>query len=114
MISYKKMPQGVLQINIIQIFSIVGYAVLMGLLNFYLTDHGGFTKTQANTLTASFFALNFLLHFLGGALGGKYFSFRGLFLVSVCLQVVGMFMIAEHNQTLIVYSMALFYHWCWA
>ncbi|AHH46686.1 peptide transporter [Francisella tularensis subsp. holarctica PHIT-FT049] len=108
MISYKKMPQGVLQINIIQIFSIVGYAVLMGLLNFYLTDHGGFTKTQANTLTASFFALNFLLHFLGGALGGKYFSFRGLFLVSVCLQVVSMFMIAEHNQTLIVYSMALF------
>ncbi|MBK2245628.1 hypothetical protein IBE71_09785, partial [Francisella tularensis] len=45
-----------------QICSIVGYAVLMGLLNFYLTDHGGFTKTQANTLTASFFALNFLLH----------------------------------------------------
>ncbi|OIN83318.1 hypothetical protein KX00_1418 [Francisella sp. TX07-6608] len=74
MISYKKMPQGVLQINIIQIFSTVGYAVLMGLLNFYLTDHGGFTKTQANTLTASFFALNFLLHFLGGALGGKFFS----------------------------------------
>ncbi|MDE4990500.1 MFS transporter, partial [Francisella tularensis subsp. holarctica] len=80
----------------------------LGLLNFYLTDHGGFTKTQANTLTASIFALNFLLHFLGGALGRQYFSFRGLFLVSVCFQVVSMFMIAEHNQSLIVYSMALF------
>lgn len=102
------MPKGVLQINIIQIFSTVGYAVLMGLLNFYLTDHGGFTKTEANTLTASFFALNFLLHFLGGALGGRYFSFRGLFLVSVALQVVSMFMIAIHNQTVIIYGMALF------
>ncbi len=88
MVNYKDMPKGVLQINIIQIFSTVSYAVLMGLLNFYLTDHGGFTKTEANTLTASFFALNFLLHFLGGALGGKFFSFRGLFLISVSLQVV--------------------------
>ncbi|MDE5007166.1 MFS transporter, partial [Francisella tularensis subsp. holarctica] len=42
------------------------------------------------------------------ALGRKYFSFSCLFLVSVCLQVVSMFMIAEHNQTLILYSMALF------
>ncbi|QLE79829.1 peptide MFS transporter [Francisella sp. Scap27] len=108
MINYKEMPKGVLQINIIQIFSTVGYAVLMGLLNFYLTDHGGFTKTEANTLTASFFALNFLLHFLGGALGGKFFSFRGLFLISVALQVVSMFMIAEHHQTIIIYGMALF------
>lgn len=108
MINYKEMPKGVLEINIIQIFSTVGYAVLMGLLNFYLTDHGGFTKTEANTLTASFFALNFLLHFLGGALGGKFFSFRGLFLISLSLQVVSMFMIAVHNQTVIVYGMALF------
>jgi POT family proton-dependent oligopeptide transporter len=108
MVNYKEMPKGVFQINIIQIFSTVGYAVLMGLLNFYLTDHGGFTKTEANTLTASFFALNFLLHFLGGTLGGKFFSFRGLFLISLSLQVISMFMIAEHNQTIIIYGMALF------
>ena len=108
MINYKEMPKGTLNINLIQVFSTVGYAILMGLLNFYLTNHGGFSKTEANTLTASFFALNFLLHFLGGALGGKYFSFRGLFLFSLVLQIISMFFIATTDKHLILMGMALF------
>ena len=108
MINYKEMPKGTLTINLIQVFSTVGYAMLMGLLNFYLTKHGGMTKVEANTLTASFFALNFLLHFLGGTLGGRYFSFRGLFLFSVLLQIISMFLIAIHNQQIILIGMAIF------
>jgi len=108
MISYKNMPKGVLQLNLVQVFSTVGYAILMGLLNFYLTRNGGMSKTEANTLTASFFALNFLLHFVGGALGGKYFSFRGLFCFSLVLQIIGMLMIAIPSQNFILLGMAFF------
>ena len=103
------MPKGVIQIHIIQILSLAGYAILIGMLNFYLSDKAGFTKTEANTLTASFFALNFLLHFLGGALGGRYFSFRGLFLTSLILQAVSMVLIAmPHDYDAIVIGLAIF------
>lgn len=94
----KSMPKGVAQIHVIQILCLSGYAILMGMLNFYLSTKAGFTKVEANTLTASFFALNFLLHFLGGALGGRYFSFRGLFLVSLILQAVSMLLIARPDS----------------
>ena len=105
----KTMPKGVIQIHIIQILSLAGYAILIGMLNFYLSNKAGFTKTEANTLTASFFALNFLLHFLGGALGGRFFSFRGLFLTSLILQAVSMILIAmPHDYDAIVIGLAIF------
>lgn len=103
------MPKGVVQIHIIQVLSLAGYAILMGMLNFYLSNKAGFTKVEANTLTASFFALNFLLHFLGGALGGRYFSFRGLFLISLILQAVSMLLIATpDNYDVIVAGLGIF------
>ncbi|MED7789312.1 hypothetical protein [Francisella sp. 19X1-34] len=46
MINYKELPKGVLHINLIQILSTVGYAVLMGLLNFYLTNYIGITSVR--------------------------------------------------------------------
>ncbi|MFT4693130.1 MAG: POT family proton-dependent oligopeptide transporter [Francisella sp.] len=105
----KTMPKGVVQIHIIQIMSLAGYAILIGMLNFYLSNKAGFTKPEANTLTASFFALNFLLHFLGGALGGRYFSFRGLFLTSLILQAISMVLIAmPHDYDAIVVGLAIF------
>lgn len=108
MINYKDLPKGVLHINLIQIFSTVGYAVLMGLLNFYLTNYIGISKTEANTLTSSFFAINFLFHFLGGTVGGRYLSFRGLFFVSLFLQFVGLCLIAIHTKAIVLMGMATF------
>lgn len=105
---YKNMPNGVININFVQIFSTVGYAVLMGLLNFYLSREAGMSKIEANTLTASFFGLNFLLHFLGGAVGGRYISFRALFFVSLFLQVVGLSLISIHSHFVILSGMAVF------
>ncbi|WP_151193573.1 peptide MFS transporter [Cysteiniphilum sp. JM-1] len=108
MLSYKDMPKGVLNINLIQVFSTVGYAVLMGLLNFYLSREAGMSKIEANTLTASFFALNFLFHFLGGTVGGRYLSFRALFCASLVLQFVGLFLIAVHVHMIILIGMTVF------
>lgn len=108
MINYREMPRGVLLINIIQLFSTVGYAALMGLLNFYLTQHIGMAQSEANTLTASFFAINFLYHFLGGAVGGRYISFRGLFFISLALQFMGLLLIAINNHSIVLVGMATF------
>ena len=108
MINYREMPKGVLLINIIQLFSTVGYAALMGLLNFYLTQHIGMAQSEANTLTASFFAINFLYHFLGGAVGGRYISFRGLFFISLALQFIGLLLIAINNHSIVLLGMATF------
>ncbi|AIT10143.1 peptide transporter [Candidatus Francisella endociliophora] len=109
MLNYKEMPKGVIQIHLIQVFSLFGFATLLGLLNFYLSNDAGFTKTQANTITASFFALNFLLHFLGGAVGGRYFSFRGLLVISFILQIVSMFFIANRGDShIILIGLAMF------
>ncbi|WP_119344714.1 peptide MFS transporter [Facilibium subflavum] len=108
MLNYKELPKGVLNINLIQLFSTVGYAVLMGLLNFYLNNHTSLTRTEANTLTASFFALNFLFHLLGGTVGGRYLSFRGLFCASLLLQFIGLILIAIHQHTIILIGMATF------
>ncbi|AKP73587.1 Dipeptide and tripeptide permease A [Piscirickettsia salmonis] len=108
MLNYKELPKGVLNINLIQVFSTVGYAVLMGLLNFYLSNYAGMSHPEANTLTASFFAINFLFHFLGGAVGGRYLTFRALFCISLFLQFIGLCLIAIQIHTIILIGMATF------
>ncbi len=51
---YRHMPKGVMQLNTIQVFSTVGFAVLLGTLNLYL-QKVGMPIAEVNTLTASFF-----------------------------------------------------------
>lgn len=104
---YQNMPKGVAQLNLIQVFSTVGFAVLLGTLNLYL-QKVGMPIEEVNTLTASFFALNFLLHFLGGVLGGRWISFRGLFCFSLVLQIAGLIGIAIPHIAVILLGMGLF------
>ncbi|MCF6807763.1 MFS transporter [Thiotrichales bacterium 19S9-12] len=101
------MPSGVYYINAIQTFSTVGFAVLLGTLNLYLQSLG-MPVDKVNILVASFFALNFLLHFLGGSLGGGIMSFRGLFTISLLLQIAGLIFIATQEMNMVLGGMALF------
>lgn len=101
------MPKGVLYINLIQTFSTVGFAVLLGTLNLYLQSRN-MPLSNVNTLVASFFALNFLLHFLGGSLGGSLLSYRGMFTMSILLQMGGLIGIASSDLNIILAGMALF------
>src|SRR6185312_16402298 len=101
------MPKGVLNLNLIQIFSTVGFAVLLGTLNLYLQTKG-MPIAEVNILTASFFALNFLLHFLGGSLGGSYFSYRNLFFCSLILQIIGLLCLGSAHMHILLAGMAFF------
>lgn len=86
---YEDMPAGVVNIHCIQLFAIFGFAALLAMLNQYLQAQG-MAVDKANLLTTSFFALNFLLHFLGGSVGGSFISYRGLFTWSLSLQILGL------------------------
>lgn len=101
------MPKGVLNLNLIQTFSTVGFAVLLGTLNLYLQTKG-MPIAEVNILTASFFALNFLLHFLGGSLGGSYFSYRNLFFCSLILQIAGLLCLGSSEMHILLLGMACF------
>ena len=101
------MPKGVLNLNLIQIFSTVGFAVLLGTLNLYLQTKG-MPMAEINILTASFFALNFLLHFFGGSIGGSYFSYRNLFFCSLVLQIIGLLCLDGSGHTILLAGMACF------
>ncbi|TNF69176.1 MAG: MFS transporter [Gammaproteobacteria bacterium] len=105
--SERFMPPGVLYINAVQTFSTVGFAVLLGTLNLYLQSRG-MPVDKVNILVASFFALNFLLHFLGGSLGGSIMSFRGLFTMSLLMQIFGLIGVAMDDVNVILGGMALF------
>lgn len=107
MFSQDNMPKGVFNIYMISITAIIGFASLLGTLNLYL-QHRGLSVHEVNLLTASFFGLNFLLHFLGGTLGGGLLSYRNLFFISVLLQVLGLLGISAHDINVILTGMALF------
>lgn len=102
-----QMPKGVLNINIISATSVIGFASLLGTLNLYLQKRG-LPVHEVTTLTASFFGLNFLLHFLGGTLGGGLLSYRNLFFVSLLLQTLGLLGIASSDMHYILAGMAAF------
>lgn len=104
---YKHLPQGIWQLNVIQFFSTTGFAVLLGTLNLYLQKRG-LPLREVNTLTASFFALNFLFHFLGATLGGWLISYRGLFCISLILQFLGLLGIMALSVPLILIGMGFF------
>lgn len=101
------MPKGVLNINIVSATSVIGFASLLGTLNLYLQKRG-LAVHDVTTLTASFFGLNFLLHFLGGTLGGSLLSYRNLFFISLLLQILGLFGIASSDLHYILAGMAAF------
>lgn len=101
---YQDMPAGTINIHCIQLFAIFGFAALLAMLNQYLQAQG-MPIEKANLLTASFFALNFLLHFLGGSLGGCLISYRSLFTWSLSLQVLGLVLMSP--STLLPHSLAL-------
>ena len=104
---YRDMPKGVLYLNVITLFAVAGFAVLLGTLNLYLQKIG-MPIAKVNTLTASFFALIFLLHFLGGSLGGTWISYRALFCFSLLLQIIGIVCIAIPHLPIILVGMGVF------
>ena len=92
-----KMPAVVYLICFLQIFSTVSYAVLYSTLTLYMKQQLGFSSAKADLIAGVFFACNFALHLLSGAMGGRLLSFRGCLTGSLIFQLFGGLFLSQHG-----------------
>lgn len=104
----KKIPQGAASLFFIQIFSTLAYSVLYVTLVLYVVQGLHLSASRANHIMATFVAFNFALHLLGGYLGGRYISFRHLFLVGMILQTVGCLLLATVEKQYFMLGLSIF------
>ncbi len=106
------MPTGAGALFLIQIFSTLSYSVLYSTLILYITNGLHMDDTRATSITGSFIALNYFLHLLGGYAGGRYFSYRSLFSVSMVLQIIGCGLISIPDTSVLLWGLAIFLGGC--
>ncbi|EKD54456.1 MAG: hypothetical protein ACD_60C00079G0009 [uncultured bacterium] len=104
------MPKGAGALFFIQMFATLAFSVLYSTLVLYLTKTKNLhiNDTTANGITASFVAFNFALHLLGGYVGGRFLSYRSLFSIGMCLQVIGCVFISIPSTTPLFWGLAAF------
>src|SRR6185437_7564450 len=101
-------PEGAAALFFIQIFATLGFAVLYSTLVLYATKHLHLGVKEATVLMGVFGAFNYGLHLFGGYLGGRFLSYRKLFVGSMALQVIGCACIATGTLPLFYVGLALF------
>lgn len=100
-------PRGVIAILFIQMFSTLGFAVLYSTLVLY-AQHLKFSAAEATGMMGIFGAFNYGLHLFGGYLGGRFLSYRNLFVGGMILQVIGCACIAGGTIPLMYWGLAFF------
>ncbi|EKD76815.1 MAG: H+ symporter protein [uncultured bacterium] len=101
-------PTGAASLFFIQIFSTLAYSVLYVTLVLFAIQALHVSAVEANHIMATFVAFNFALHLLGGFFGGRFLSFRFLFLIGMVLQTIGCLLIAKLNLHAFMLGMAIF------
>ena len=112
MLKNNRMPKGVLSIQIIQALSTFSFAIIFSSLTLYIVNQLGLSQTIANSVMGSFLAFNFVLHLLGGMLGGTYLSNRKLFLVTTVMQTIGLGLLTIVSTKFLYIGLSLFLIGC--
>jgi proton-dependent oligopeptide transporter, POT family len=103
MISDIQTRRGCRALMLMQLFSMLGYSVLYSTLVLYATQGLHLSSQYSLALTGGFIAFNYTLHVLGGYIGGRLLSYRGLFLVGMLLQAIGCLVLSQTTfQTLLI------------
>jgi POT family proton-dependent oligopeptide transporter len=105
---FANMPKGVGALFFIQSFSTLAFSVLYSTLVLYVTHALHFSDVMATSITASFVAFNYALHLLGGYIGGRYLSYRGLFVLGMICQIIGCLLISNANVSALYWGLAFF------
>lgn len=108
----QRMPKGIISLYFVQAFSTFSYAVLYSSLSLYMTKALGLSNKLSNSVVGLFLAFNFVLHLLGGLMGGRLLSNRALFLSTTLLQSVGILLLAQSQSTMLYYGLSLFLIGC--
>jgi POT family proton-dependent oligopeptide transporter len=104
--------KGRVALLLMQTFSTLGFSVLYSTLILYTTQGLGLEDHFATAFTAGFIALNYTLHILGGYLGGRLMSYRGLFVTGMMLQAIGCLVIANLGLVSLIWGVAIFLVGC--
>lgn len=112
MLLSEKMPKEIMPLYLIQAFSTFSYAILYSSLSLFLTKQLGLSNTLSNTIVGLFLALNYVLHLLGGVIGGRLLSNRALFLITTAIQTIGILVLALSVKSLLYLGLSLFLVGC--
>ncbi len=112
MLLSEKMPKGIMPLYVIQAFSTFSYAILYSSLSLFLTKQLGLSNTLSNSIVGLFLAFNYVLHLLGGVVGGRFLSNRALFLISTSIQTIGILLLAFSLKSLLYLGLSLFLVGC--
>jgi len=103
-----KNNKAAMSLSIMQLFATLSFAVLYSTIVLYATQKLHFSEITATGIMGAFCAFNYGLHLLGGYLGGRFISWRFLFLIGMCLQIIGCFMLSIATVTNFYFGLALF------
>ncbi|WP_115704613.1 peptide MFS transporter [Legionella sainthelensi] len=110
--SLEKMPKGATPLYLIQAFSTFSFAILYSSLSLFLTKQLGLSHTLSNSIVGLFLAFNYVLHLLGGIIGGRYISNRSLFFITTVIQSIGILLLAFSQISLLYLGLSLFLVGC--
>jgi len=97
---------------LMQTFSTLGFSVLYSTLVLYATQGLHLEDHYATAFTAGFIAFNYSLHVLGGYVGGRLLSYRGLFIIGMLLQAVGCLILSMPTIPSLLWGTAVFLSGC--
>lgn len=95
-----------------QMFSTLGFSVLYSTLVLYATQALHLDDQYATAITGAFIAFNYSLHVLGGYIGGRLLSYRGLFVIGMALQAIGCLIVAAPHLMALIWGVAIFLSGC--
>lgn len=104
----KRMPKGAVTLYFTQLFSTLSFSVLYSTLVLYATHALHLDDNIATSLIGTFVAFNYALHLLGGYAGGRYLSYRALFVTGMILITIGCGLIALGSINSLYWGLALF------
>lgn len=89
----QKMPSGTTALIFVQLFSLISYATIYSTLAIYCSQGLRLDDHFTTSLIAMFLAFNYGLHLLGGYIGGRFLSYRSLFIISMLSIATGCYLI---------------------
>jgi proton-dependent oligopeptide transporter, POT family len=106
----QRIESGAVVLFFIQVFSTFSFAVLNSTMVLYLTRYLEFTDIMATGVAATFLAFNYALHLLGGYIGGRFMSYRGLFCLGMILQTIACILLYQSgvHESSLYWALALF------
>lgn len=103
-----RLPRGFWALILIQSCSIFAFSILYSTLVLYTTNALKISDSVSVGIIASFFAFNYVLHLLGGLMGGRLFSNRVLLALGIMCQLTGCALISIPTLNTLYWGLAVY------